>query len=127
MTSGKLIGGALAVLVALTHTSGLAANEVKVEGAQVQEGVPNTFHFSVTLRHADNGWDHYADRWQVVSPDGFVLGTRVLMHPHDSEQPFTRGMSGIVIPDDLTWVHIRGHDKVHGNGPVLLRVDLPGR
>lgn len=28
------------------------------------------------------------------------------------------------IPD--TWVNIRGHDKVHGDGPRLFRIDLRG-
>ena len=27
----------------------------------------------MTVRHADTGWDHYADKWDVVAPDGAVL------------------------------------------------------
>ena len=50
--------------------------------------------FSVTVRHNDEGWDHYADIWQVLHPEtGEVLGERVLLHPHDTEQPFTRSQS----------------------------------
>ena len=26
--------------------------------------------FTVTVRHADGGWEHYANRWDVVGPDG---------------------------------------------------------
>ena len=43
----------------------------------------------VTVQHADTGWDHYADAWEVLAPDGTVLGTRTLLHPHTDEQPFT--------------------------------------
>ena len=47
----------------------------------------DTWTFSVTVRHNDEGWDHYADIWQVLHPEtGEVLGERVLLHPHDTEQ-----------------------------------------
>ena len=36
------------------------------------------------------GWEHYANKWDVVGPDDTILGTRVLLHPHVNEQPFTR-------------------------------------
>ena len=34
--------------------------------------------FSVTLEHADEGWNHYANQWDVVTLDGKVLKSRVL-------------------------------------------------
>ena len=79
----------------------------------------------MTLRHGDEGWDHYADRWDIVGPDGTVYGKRVLAHPHVNEQPFTRSLSGVVIPDNLVSVVVRGHDLVHGLGGKELQVDLP--
>ncbi len=48
----------------------------------------------------------------------------MLAHPHVNEQPFTRGVSGIVIPDGLESVLVRGHDKVHGDGEAI-EVELP--
>jgi len=72
--------------------------------------------FSVTVRHADEGWSHYADTWEVVAPDGRVLATRVLQHPHVGEQPFTRELRGVEVPADVTSVRIRAHDSVHGFG-----------
>ena len=47
---------------------------------------------------ADSGWDHYANRWEVLEPEGQVIATRTLLHPHVDEQPFTRSLSGIHIP-----------------------------
>ena len=72
--------------------------------------------FVVTVRHDDTGWSHYADAWEVVAPDGAVLATRVLRHPHVAEQPFTRELRGVELPADLTRVRIRARDSVHGLG-----------
>ena len=49
----------------------------------------NSWTFSVTLRHGDTGWDDYADGWRVVHPDGTILGTRTLYHPHVDEDHAT--------------------------------------
>jgi len=83
------------------------------------------FDLDVTLRHADSGWDHYANRWEVVAPDGRVIATRVLAHPHEHEQPFTRGLSGVRIPAEFTWVRLRGHDLVHGYGGREVTLSVP--
>jgi hypothetical protein len=80
--------------------------------------------FVVTVRHDDEGWDHYANAWQVVAPDGTVLATRVLRHPHVGEQPFTRAMRGVRIPPDVTTVHIRARDSVHGFGGREVEVHI---
>ena len=72
--------------------------------------------FDVTVKHDDQGWEHYANRWEVLSPDGEILATRVLAHPHDNEQPFTRSLANIKIPGDLQEVVVRAHDSVHEYG-----------
>ena len=28
------------------------------------------WRFDVTISHPDTGWDHYADGWEVLAPDG---------------------------------------------------------
>ena len=66
------------------------AGQADVLKVDVKGTGPNTYRFSVTVRHNDQGWDHYADKWDVVAPDGTILATRILHHPHDKEQPFTR-------------------------------------
>lgn len=87
--------------------------------------------FFVTLEHADIGWDDYADGWDVVTQKGDVLKadpndafTRVLLHPHVAEQPFTRSQSGITIPFETTSVTVRAHDSVDGFGGQEIIVDL---
>ncbi len=84
-----------------------------------------TYRFDVTVSHADEGWEHYADRFEVLSVDGEVLGTRVLHHPHVEEQPFTRSLSGVRIGSELSEVRVRAHDSVHGYGEDEQSVDVP--
>lgn len=74
----------------------------------------STYRVSATVRSDDTGWDKYADAWEVRTVDGAVLGTRVLTHPHESEQPFTRSLDGVVIPDGLAEVVIAARDSVAG-------------
>ncbi len=91
------------------------ADVIAVEAFALPKAGENVFRFRVTVRHDDEGWEHYADAWEVVGPDGAVLGRRVLLHPHVNEQPFTR-TGDYTIPPDVQEVIVRAHDKVHGLG-----------
>ncbi|GKX33754.1 MAG: hypothetical protein MnENMB40S_13720 [Rhizobiaceae bacterium MnEN-MB40S] len=116
-------GAAMIVAVGLV-TATVAAGEVDVMAVDARQAADGSWTFSVTLRHEDEGWDHYADRWDVVGPDGTVYGERVLLHPHVEEQPFTRSLSGVAVPAGVNSVTLRGHDKVHGLGGAELTIDL---
>jgi len=83
------------------------------------------WRFDVAVRHGDTGWEHYADAWRVVGPDGAVLGTRTLLHPHVGEQPFTRSLAGVAIPAGVATVTVEAHDSVHGWGGAAVEVVLP--
>jgi hypothetical protein len=104
-----------------------AAGEADVVGVDVKPTAGGRYRFLVTVRHADEGWSHYADRWEVIGPDDTVLATRVLRHPHVEEQPFTRGLPDVEIPRDIERVTIRAHDSEHGFGGEEVAVDLPDR
>ena len=80
----------------------------------------NSWRFNVSLLHADEGWNHYADGWGVYLEDGTELGYRFLTHPHVNEQPFTRSLGNVRIPTGTGWVKIVPHDLVHGNGEAFL-------
>jgi len=91
----------------------------------------DTWQFSVTIEHADLGWDDYADGWDVVFPDGTVAKpdanssfTRLLLHPHIDEQPFTRSQSGIKVPAGVNTIVVRAHDLVDGFGGREVQVNL---
>ncbi|MEJ2638056.1 MAG: hypothetical protein P8010_00625 [Desulfosarcinaceae bacterium] len=94
------------------------AVEKKMEGGRI-------YQFAVTVRHADTGWDHYADKWEVVDEKGAVLGTRVLLHPHVDEQPFTRSLLGVKIPAGVKKITVRAHDSVHAYGGKEITLELP--
>ena len=100
------------------------AGESDVTKVQMRAERGGTYSFAVTLRHADAGWDHYANRWEVLSMDGKVLATRTLLHPHVNEQPFTRSLGNVAVPVGATRVRIRSHDSVHEYGGADLVVDL---
>ncbi len=99
-----------------------AADVIKVEVDKRPDG---SYQFHVSVTHQDEGWQHYADKWDVVAPDGTLLGTRTLYHPHVNEQPFTRSLSGVRIPAGTPSVSLRAHDSVHGYGGKSIQVELP--
>jgi hypothetical protein len=101
------------------------ASEADVLEVSVTPTGDGTWRFDVTVQHTDTGWDHYADAWEVLAPDGTVLGARTLLHPHTDEQPFTRSLIGITIPEGVTEVTVRVHDSVHGHGGKEVSVELP--
>ena len=102
----------------------VTASETDVVDVKVAKS-SSGYRFDVTLSHADTGWDHYAKEWEVVGPDGAVLGTRVLAHPHVNEQPFTRSLSGVEIGDGVKQVTVRAVDNLGVAGGATLKVDLP--
>ena len=116
-----LIGTACTLLAVPVARGGQA----DVLDVKIVREAGGTFRFDVTVRHADAGWDHYADRWEILAPDGRVLATRELRHPHVDEQPFTRELLGVNIPEDIRQVMVRAHDSQHGFGGREVSVELP--
>ncbi len=107
----------------LLFTSLLFANEVEIVQVEFVKHGTN-WQVNTTLRHDDTGWDHYADAWRVVDENGKELGKRVLFHPHENEQPFTRSLRNLKIPAGVSVVYVEAHDKVHGWSKQRLKVDL---
>ncbi len=115
----------LAMLGVWLMAASATAGEPEVVDVRAARAADGSYRFDVTVRHDDTGWDHYADSWDILDADGKVLGTRVLLHPHENEQPFTRSLTGVGIPDSVRQVNLRAHDKVHGHGTKLFTLDLP--
>lgn len=119
----RLAGSSLLVLIS-ARASLAGPADVVAASAECSASVCS---FVVTVRHDDEGWSHYADAWEVLAPDGAVLATRVLRHPHVEEQPFTRELRGVQVPAALESVRIRARDSVHGFGGRELVVPLERR
>ncbi|KGJ97415.1 hypothetical protein [Colwellia psychrerythraea] len=80
--------------------------------------------FDTSVRHNDQGWEHYADGWEVIDLAGNPLAYRTLGHPHDNEQPFTRSRCKIQIPLATSKVIVRAKCNKHGFGGETIIVDL---
>lgn len=116
---------ALVLAMSVFCSTASFAGEADVKNVAVKHTSSGTYRFDVTVLHADAGWDHYANKWDIVAPNGDVIDTRILHHPHDTEQPFTRSLTTDKIPDDLTHVIVRAHDSVHEYGGAEIKVELP--
>ena len=97
------------------------AQVTKVEATQSANG---NWCFNTSVRHNDEGWDHYADGWEVLDMEGNQLGYRALAHPHENEQPFTRSLCGVEIPATMTKVVVRAKCKEHGYGGKAMILEL---
>lgn len=82
------------------------------------------WRFDVTLSHPDTGWEHYTDAWRVLDMEGKELAIRILVHPHVDEQPFTRSLTGVDLPDGTTQVQIQARCLVDGWTPETTVVSL---
>ncbi|MBW2412844.1 MAG: hypothetical protein JRF72_23855, partial [Deltaproteobacteria bacterium] len=67
--------GLILIIIILSLTTAYAG-PADVLNVETKSAGVNTFQFFVTVRHDDKGWDHYANKWDVVAPDGTVLATR---------------------------------------------------
>lgn len=90
------------------------AGQAVIEKVKAECNYKRICKFSVTVSHADEGWEHYANGWQIFTPDGQQLGVRILAHPHVNEQPFTRSIRNIKIPPSVDSVYFKAQDSVHG-------------
>lgn len=113
----------------LAEKPNLEAFSTSLEFAQVTDVLATqksdgSWCFGTSIRHNDQGWEHYADRWEVLDLDGNLLGYRTLGHPHDNEQPFTRSRCKINIPSDMPKVIVRAKCNKHGFGGKHAIVEL---
>lgn len=119
----KQAGIALCLLLGSLFNGAVFAGDVAVVKV-VFEQRGDSWYVNTTLRHADTGWSHYADAWRIVDEKGKILGTRTLYHPHEQEQPFTRGLGDVRIPEGVVTVFVEAHDKEHGWAKQRVKVDL---
>jgi hypothetical protein len=109
-------GGRLELNLADWNTFNLA----HIFATTFQKTADTTYTVSATVRHNDTGWDNYADAFEVKG-DNVQNGLRVLAHPHETEQPFTRSQSGVVA-SGLVWIEAK--DNVEGTPGSKIYLDL---
>ena len=111
------------VIISLLLTTSAFANDVEIIKVELT-GQNGTWRADVTLKHADTGWDHYADAWRLVDEKGNEIGKRTLYHPHVNEQPFTRSLSSFHISEDKKIIFVEAHDKKHGWSSNRVKIDM---
>jgi len=100
------------------------AGEADVVDVTIESLGNGKFRINATVAHEDTGWDHYANRWDVLDEAGNLIGSRELAHPHVNEQPFTRSVS-LVIPETVKTITVRANDSVHDTGGKLFEIAVP--
>lgn len=130
------LGSILSILASIVLTTSVFASKIdinnystsldfaQVTGVIATQNTDGSWCFATSIRHNDQGWDHYADKWEVLDLDSNQLGDRVLGHPHDNEQPFTRSQCNINIPSEMSKVIVRAKCNKHGFGGKTFIVNL---
>ncbi|NMR27311.1 hypothetical protein HH219_17515 [Pseudoalteromonas sp. NEC-BIFX-2020_015] len=99
----------------------------QVNDVFVTQQSSGTWCFNTSVRHNDQGWEHYADGWEILDLEGNQLGSRKLHHPHNNEQPFTRSQCDIAIPTKSSIVIVRARCNKHGFGGKSMVVILKNK
>lgn len=116
----------IAAVAAASMIAGSAlAGEADVIAVKPTREGDERWRFDVTVKSNDLGWDYYADAFEVLTPEGRLLGRRILLHPHQTEQPFTRELSGVKIPPEVRNVVVRARHKPRGYDGATMTIDLP--
>jgi len=118
-----LQGFLTASLLALVSTNAFAG-EADVVDVTIESLGDGNFLINATVAHDDEGWDHYANRWDVLDEAGNVIGSRELAHPHVDEQPFTRSVR-LSIPTNVKTISVRANDSVHATGGKSFEIAVP--
>lgn len=61
---------------------------------------------------------------KCLPPQGALLGRRILFHPHETEQPFTRELTGVKIPPEVSEVVVRARHKPRGYDGATMTIEL---
>jgi hypothetical protein len=91
------------------------------------EAAEDVWRLSATLSSPYDTPERYADAFRALTPDGEELGVRELLHDHADEQPFTRTLEQLEIPEGVEEIVVEGRDLEHGWGGETVTVRVPDR
>lgn len=124
------------VIISLLLPGGLAAvaseraPEQKypdIVDVSVEHQSGNRYRFAVTLSSPYDSPQRYADAYRIKTLEGEVLGERILHHHHANEQPFTRRLNGVEVPQGIDRVVVEGRDQRYGYGGKTRELSIPAR
>ena len=129
VVNSSYLGYVVIALVVLTSPA-MSQQEQRfpdVIAAEVKVAAPGVFDFDVTVSSPYDTPSRYADGFRVSTIEGKLLGERKLMHDHQDEQPFTRDLYSVKIPEGIKKVVVQARDQKYGYGGKTVEVMLPGR
>lgn len=80
----RLWGKWVSIIIAmgsLVFASLVSADPADVTSVHVERYASGRYSFPVTAHHPDEGWDHYADSFEVLRAKGERLTRRILRYP----------------------------------------------
>ena len=92
------------------------SDKAQVTFVSASQQFDGSWCFKTSVKHNDEGWDHYANGWEVLDMNGNQLWERPLTHPHVNEQPFTRRLCDIQISPETTKLVVRAKCNKHNYG-----------
>ncbi len=98
--TGEGSGSGSGTAVGFAHVTGVSAT-----------GSDDAYTFSVTVESSDVDCTHFADWWEVLTPEGALVYRRILLHPHTdaiSGNPYTRSGGPVAVKGDRE-VIVRAH------------------
>lgn len=117
---------ALAGLLLLLASSAWAGEaDVIAVAVDRHPDTEDVFDVRATILSNDTGNDYYADAFEVLAPDGRVLGRLEFPRPHADEQPFTRALENLKVPLGIDRVTVRARHKPRGYDGQTVTVRLP--
>jgi hypothetical protein len=129
VASARRLGLAVLALVAVSAFAQSRPEQrfPDVVAVKVKAAGPGVFDFDVTVSSPYDTPSRYADGFRVSTTAGKVLGERPLVHDHQNEQPFTRDLYSVRVPEGIAKVIVQARDQKYGYGGKLVEVMLPGR
>ncbi|MCW5730404.1 MAG: hypothetical protein KIT20_06590 [Alphaproteobacteria bacterium] len=103
------------------------AGEADVVDVKVRLAGQRLYDFHVMVLSNDEGEAAFADRFEVLTRKGALLGVLELERPEGEEeaQPYLREIRGVAVPPDITEVIVRARHHPTGFGGQTMVVRLP--
>ena len=87
-------------------------------------GDSDLFTFQVMISSPYASAERHTDAVRVIGDDGVVYGILELTHPHAGQQPFSRTLRDVEIPESVTKVIIEGRDSTYGWGGEVVTLAI---
>ena len=123
----RAIATSLLLALAFLVAGPTFASEASVLDATVEAEPGGTYAFTATVNHDDKGWTDYADRFDILTPEGKVIASRTIYSPHVGKMPVVRSIAHIDVPIGITQVIIQAHSSADGPGTRTVILKLPPR